>query len=85
MQNMSTNTPDIFAAALTLPDSERADLAYQLLNSLPPPGILSEDDPRFAEELERRMVDFESGTATASDIDDMTNRIRTALLHPEGI
>lgn len=76
---MSTDTSAIFAAALTLPDSERADLAFQLLGSLRPPSILSEDDPHFADELNRRTQDFENGTTSAASVDDVTARIRGTL------
>lgn len=76
---MSTDLPSIFAVALTLPDNERADLAFQLINSLPVPGIPIEQDVQFKDELERRLADFDSGITTPSCIDEVSERMRAAL------
>ena len=76
---MNIDVPNIFAAALTLPDSERADLAFQLLNSLTVPGIHNEQDLELPAELERRLGDFDSGNTAASSIDEVSARIRSAL------
>ena len=76
---MSTDVPSILQAALTLPDSDRADIAFQLLSSLRAPGIQDEQDPKFLEEIERRLSDFDSGVTTAASIDDVSKRIRTAI------
>ena len=54
---------DLFAQALALPQRERLKLAAELLARSPAPGILSEDTPEFARELERRLDDFEQGVA----------------------
>jgi putative addiction module component (TIGR02574 family) len=75
---MSTDSTNIFAAALTLPDSERADLAFQLLETLRPPAVMSEDDPQFVKELDRRMANY-AAESTAASIDEVTTRIRNAL------
>jgi hypothetical protein len=54
-------TPDaLYEAALKLPENERLDLAARLLDTIPP-GLLSDDDPDFIEELDRR---FNDGSAT---------------------
>lgn len=53
-------TPDeILDAALQLPESDRLSIASRLLDTLPdhPPG-LSDDDPQFAAELDRRSGDL---------------------------
>jgi putative addiction module component (TIGR02574 family) len=76
---MNIDLPNIFAAALTLPDSERANLAFQLLNSLTVPGIASEQDLQLQGELERRLADYDSGITTTSSIDDVSERIRSVL------
>jgi putative addiction module component (TIGR02574 family) len=52
---------EVFAEALALPRAARLELAAVLLESAPPPGALSEDDPRFAEEIRRRMDELERG------------------------
>lgn len=62
-------TPDsILQAALSLPESERLDLAAQLLDTVPP-GALSMDDPDFIAELDRRFNDG-SPTIPWSEIRD---------------
>ena len=55
---MSESAQQLLAEALQLPDDERAEIAFRLLETLrPPEGILSVDDPRFEEELDRRVKD----------------------------
>jgi hypothetical protein len=62
-------TPDnILQAALSLPESERLDLAARLLDTVPP-GALSMDDPSFIAELDRRYNDG-SPTIPWSEIRD---------------
>jgi putative addiction module component (TIGR02574 family) len=76
---MSTNSPDIFDAALNLPDAERASLAYQLLQSLRPPGVVSDGDVGFEAELEQRVTDYEAGKTKASDWDEVAARLRKSF------
>ena len=52
---------EVFAEALALPKAARLELAAVLLESAPPAGVLSEDDPRFAEEIRRRVDELERG------------------------
>jgi hypothetical protein len=62
-------TPDsILQAALSLPESDRLDLAIQLLDTVPP-GALSADDPNLIAELDRRFNDG-SPTIPWSEIRD---------------
>ena len=62
-------TPEaLYEAALKLPESERLDLATRLLDTVPP-GIISEDDPDFNAELDRRFNDG-SPTKPWSEIRD---------------
>jgi hypothetical protein len=62
-------TPDmIFEAAMSLPEGERLELAVRLMDTVPP-GIMSEDDPGFLAELERRFND-DSPTIPWSEIRD---------------
>ncbi len=56
---------DLFAEALALPAADRIELAAELLASAPPPGVLSEEDPHFKDELRRRIDEIESGDAKA--------------------
>jgi len=69
----------VFHAALSLPEEQRADLASRLLDSLTPPPGLSEDSPQFDEELERRARAYEEGKIPASDWDAASARLRAAL------
>lgn len=76
---MSNDTANIFAAALTLPEGDRADLAFQLLGTLRAPAVPYEDDTQLAAELERRCVSFEAGETSAASIDEVTERVQNAL------
>ena len=76
---MSNDVPAILEAALTLPDSDRANIAFQLLSSLQPPGIQNEQDPMLLDEIERRLTNYDTGVTTATSIDDVSKRIRTAI------
>ena len=76
---MSTNSPDIFDAALNLPDAERASLAFRLLQSLRAPGVVSDGDIGFEAEVERRATDYDAGKTEASDWDEVAARLRKSL------
>jgi putative addiction module component (TIGR02574 family) len=76
---MSAEPAEILTAALSLPDDQRAGLAYKLLQSLKPPGLAGEDDPGLEAELERRVAAYDRGETTASDWQDVSERIRGAL------
>lgn len=76
---MAAESADVFVAALSLPETSRADLAFKLLQSLTPTTGLSEGDPRFEDELERRVSDYEAGKSSASDWDGVADRVRSAL------
>jgi putative addiction module component (TIGR02574 family) len=69
----------IHDAALGLPDAERAELAYKLLQSLKPPGGISADSPDFDAELQRRADAYETGKTMADDWDTASARLRQAL------
>jgi putative addiction module component (TIGR02574 family) len=76
---MSTDSANLFDAALQLPDDDRANLAYQLLQSLKPAGILDEDDSQLDVLLEQRLERYESGESQAADWDDVAARLRKSL------
>jgi putative addiction module component (TIGR02574 family) len=76
---MSTDSANLFDAALQLPDDDRANLAYQLLQSLKPAGVLAEDDSQFDAELEQRLARFERGESQAADWNDVAIRLRDSL------
>lgn len=51
----------ILSAALNLPEADRFRVIDGLLASVPMPGLWDIDDPAFADELERRSAEFDSG------------------------
>lgn len=76
---MNSAMPDILAAALALPDGDRAVLAYELLGSLAPDAARNADDPALAVELNRRIAALDAGDVQASDWHDAEQRLRKAL------
>ena len=72
-------TSEIYGAAMALSEQSRAELAHQLLQSLKPTVVLSDEEPGFSAELERRVDAYESGETSASDWDDVAARLRQAL------
>jgi len=76
---MSSNSHDLFDAALSLSDLERANLAFQLLQSLTPPATICKEDGEFEAELERRVADYDAGKTKASDWDEVAARLQRAL------
>jgi hypothetical protein len=62
-------TPDnILNAVLQLSEGDRLELAYRILDTVPPgPDLPSLDDPNFVEELERRAAD-DSGSIPWSQL-----------------
>jgi putative addiction module component (TIGR02574 family) len=71
---------DVVAAALSLPDGERASLAFQLLVSLRNPKAMSEDDAGVFEELERRSAACDRGEVTTSSWEEIAERVRAAVI-----
>lgn len=68
---------DVLELANTLPEQEREDLAFEILNSLPagcPPRQRVAED--LATTIQRRMEDLESGKAKTVDLPDAMRRIR---------
>ena len=76
---MSIDPSEVLQAALSLPDEERAGMAYRLLQSLTPPAVMSDADPALQTELERRVSAYEAGQSIASDWDQVSERLRSAL------
>ena len=76
---MSTDSHDFLDAALSLPDQDRASLAYRLLQSLKPPELISDGHANFEAELQRRVEDYDAGRTSASDWDEVATRLRAKL------
>lgn len=67
--------------ALSLPDSDRADLAAELLASLDQPASESQEDidQLWAEEIERRAKQAVAGESRGEPWDDVRSRIERDL------
>lgn len=76
---MSSALPDVVDAALALSETERASLAYKLMQSLKPEAVLDADAPDLSDELERRVRAYESGDTTADDWDSASERLKQVL------
>ena len=63
------------AEALTLTDEQRAELAYELIESLDAPADLDASDAWDAE-IMRRLAEIDAGTARLVDRDELRRRIR---------
>jgi putative addiction module component (TIGR02574 family) len=68
------------AEALTLSDSERAALAYDLVKSLDEPAD-SDAATEWDNEVIRRLRAVESGTAKLIDRDELARRFKERLGH----
>lgn len=71
---MSAEPNPLLRSALALPESQRAEIAYQLLCSLPFLG-----EPLSGEELERRVAAYEGGESNAAEWSEASARIQNAL------
>ena len=73
---MTSDAVTVLREALALPDSDRADLAAELLASLPePPDTLDVDSDEWAQEIERRARGVLSGETVTEDWDAVEERI----------
>ncbi|MEO9593313.1 addiction module protein [Rhodopirellula bahusiensis] len=72
---MDTQSQQLLATALGMPESDRATLAASLLRSLDPA-----DDPladaAWAAEIERRIESIDNGTAELRPWDDVMSEMR---------
>lgn len=66
---MSMPQSQLFETALSLPQSDRADLAFQLLQSLTPPGQeISSDE--FSRELRERVESHRQGGCESYSLEE---------------
>jgi len=75
---MTPDTKKLLAAALCLPEHERAEMATKLLESLDGPGENADEmsvDEAWAIEIERRCAALDSGEAVTSDWNEFRARI----------
>ena len=64
--------------ALSLPESERAELAYDLVSSLDGPADPDAEKAWDAEIL-RRLAEIDSGTAKLIDREELSRRMRARM------
>jgi putative addiction module component (TIGR02574 family) len=75
---MSASPNPLFDSALSLPQAERADLAFQLLQSLVPPGDeISEAE--LAAELQRRVAAHRRGEMVSYSLEETRNIVQDRL------
>ena len=60
----------LLADALALPAAERAELVHELILSLSPGGAVSESDPKWRAELERRAAEVRMGDTSGVTVDE---------------
>jgi hypothetical protein len=65
--------------ALMLPESDRLQIAGELLASVKPPGVMSVEDPGFIEEIQRRCDELDAGTVELLDYETVMARLRESL------
>jgi hypothetical protein len=75
---MSDSPNDVIQSALSLSQSERAELALQLLQSLSPPGE-ELSDAEFAEQLRQRVEMYRRGEMDSADLYDARALIKKRL------
>lgn len=64
--------------ALTLPETERAELAHALVESLDAPADTDVAD-EWDKEISRRLVEIEVGTAKLIDRDEFKRRLQARI------
>ena len=74
----STNLNTLRSEALRLSESERAQLAHDLMVSLDEPGEPDAADA-WDQEILRRLGQIDAGTATLIDRDELRRRMRARL------
>ncbi|MEZ5943879.1 MAG: addiction module protein [Planctomycetaceae bacterium] len=72
---MKVNTQQLLDRALSLPESERAELAASLINSLDP-KCDEEADAAWAEEIQRRVESIDVGKVRLVPWDDVMQAMR---------
>ena len=73
------STGDVLNQVLALPESERAEIAHELLLSLEELPFDDDVDSVWAAEIQRRRESIRNGTVQLADWDDALARMRKAL------
>jgi putative addiction module component (TIGR02574 family) len=72
---MSSSFDQVLTAALSLPDTERADLVDALLGTLEPDPA-APLDPAWLEEIERRSKEYDEGKVQGIPWDEVRKSLR---------
>jgi len=75
---MSISQDQLFETALSMPQSDRADLAFQLLQSLDPPGE-EVGAGEFGAELRERVAGYHRGETESCSIEETRAIIQQRL------
>lgn len=76
----STPTNDLWSQALALPETERLNLAQDLMASVKPSGIISVNDPNLEDVLAQRQQQLRDGTAATFSAEETIAAMRQAIL-----
>ena len=80
MRHVGVDPKKVFADALGLSDEQRADLAEQLLRSLPPPDARTQAE--LTAEIVRRAKEIEAGTAVLFELDGVRKELQARFRKP---
>lgn len=75
---MTTPANDLVESALSLPPTDRADLALRLLQSLTPPGE-EVSDLEFSQQLQERVEKYRAGDITSVGLKEARAAIEQSL------
>jgi putative addiction module component (TIGR02574 family) len=77
---MELTVDEIAQAALSLSVDDREELMCRIVASLgPPPGVLGEDDPGYAAELDRRVDEYNAGKSSAEEWSVVRSRLESLV------
>jgi putative addiction module component (TIGR02574 family) len=79
MERIMASVDDVFAAAMSLPPSERVTLAERLFEVIDGENIDAEIDDDFQQVLSDRIEAFRAGKIQASDADEALDEIERSL------
>lgn len=75
-----TTTSEILSAALTLPATDRAEVAHKLLLSLEPSESEADVDQAWADEVRARLRAIREGRSVPRDWNDALEDVRQSLV-----
>jgi putative addiction module component (TIGR02574 family) len=76
---MTTEASDLLSTAMSLPEGDRATIAYGLLQSLKPIAGVSGSDPSSLAEIERRSAEMDRDPSIGIPAEEVDRLIRQDL------